>query len=213
MLLALSVLTMVLVAVCVFDLLVHGSAAAVATGQAMSPLPALLLTALMLPGGVTPLQFAAAVLVVVAVLVALGGAFGELTKWRAVATVALAASGAALLTVLTKLLTDEGLGVAEIYVLRTAAAALVFLAFFPPRGVPLAALPRLSVRAGFVTLHFALVIAAVERGSPATVQTLVATAPLMLLVTSFALRRERPPSRVAFAALAVTLGVLLIFAG
>jgi drug/metabolite transporter (DMT)-like permease len=45
-----------------------------------------------------------------------------------------------------------------------------------------------------------------------TVQTLVATAPLMLLLGTFAVRRERPPPRVALAGAAATGGVLIVLA-
>lgn len=212
LLLGLSVLAMAATAVCVFELLVHGTAAAVATSHALSPLPAVALTAVLLPGSVSALQAAAAVLIVGGVLLALGGAFATMTPLRAIATAAVAASGAGALTVLTKLLIEEGLGIVEIYLLRTAAAALLFLALIPPRGVPARVLPRLTVRAGFVTAHFALVIAAVERGSPATVQALVATAPLMLLLGAFVARAERPPPRLAASAIAVLAGVLVILA-
>lgn len=210
LLLAVSVVAMAGVTLAIFDLLVHGSAGAVATGQALSPLPAVLFTGLLLPGGVSVLDALVAVALTAAVVLALGDAFGTLTRRRVGLIVLMGATGAGLLTVLTALLTREGVGIVEIYVLRTSASAIVWTALVPPRGVPVRALPKLSVRAGFLTLHFALVIAAVERGSPATVQTLVATAPLLLLLGSFVVSRERPPLRVTLAALAVAAGVLVV---
>jgi drug/metabolite transporter (DMT)-like permease len=201
---------MAVTAALVFLLLTHASAATVATGQALSPLPAVVFAALLLPGRVGALHAAVAALVALAVLASLGDVYGALSRRRALLAAAAAAAGAGLIVVLTKLLTNEGAGVSEIYVLRTAGAAAIWLLLAPPRAIPLRALPVMSLRAGLISLYFALVILAVERGSPVTVQTLVATAPLMLLLGTLALRGERPPARVALAAAAATGGVLVV---
>lgn len=210
LLLALSVCAMVAVSIAIFDLLPLGSAASVATGQALSPLPAVLFTGLLLPGRFSVLDAGVAVVVVGAVLVTLDGAFGDLARASTALVILLGASGAAMLTVLTALLARRGAGLVEIYVVRTAAAALLWLVLAPPRAIPPRALPMMSVRAGFLTLHFGLVIAAVQRGSPATVQTMVATTPLMLLLGSFVLHGERPPVRIALGACAAAAGVLVV---
>jgi drug/metabolite transporter (DMT)-like permease len=210
LLLLASVATMVVAAALVFELLSHASAATVATGQALSPLPAVVFAALLLPGGVGALHAVVAAFVAVAVLASLGDVYGALDRVRGLLAAAGAATGTGLIVVLTKLLTNEGAGLAEIYVLRTAAAAGVWLLLAPPRSIPVRAVPAMSLRAGLISLYFALVILAVERGSPVTVQTLVATAPLMLLLGSLAVRGERPPARVALAAAAATGGVLLV---
>jgi drug/metabolite transporter (DMT)-like permease len=210
LLLLASVATMAITAALVFELLTHASAATVATGQALSPLPAVFFAALLLPGDVGALHAAVAALVAIAVLMSIGDVYGSLGRRRALITAAGAASAAGLLVVLTKLLTNEGAGVAEIYVLRTAAAGAVWIALAPPRLIPVRALPVMSLRAGLISLHFALVILAVERGSPVTVQTLVATSPLMIILGSLAVRGERPPARVSFAACLAAAGVLLV---
>jgi drug/metabolite transporter (DMT)-like permease len=210
LLLIASVATMAVTAALVFELLSHATAATVATGQALSPLPAVVFAALLLPGGVGALHTAVAVLVALAVLASLGDVYGALGRRRALLAAAGAASAAGLLVVLTKLLTNVGAGVAEIYVLRTAAAGVLWIALAPPRSIPARALPAMSLRAGLISLHFALVILAVERGNPVTVQTLVATSPLMILLGSLAVRGERPPARVALAACLAAAGVLVV---
>ena len=78
-------------------------------------------------------------LVTVAVLVALRDAFGPLGRAWQLLRVLGAACGAGLLTVVTRMLGDEGVGVVETYVVRTALAAAVFIALFPPRDIPLRA--------------------------------------------------------------------------
>jgi drug/metabolite transporter (DMT)-like permease len=206
---AASAATLVVSSWCIFELFVHGSASAVAVGQAMAPIPAVIFTALLLSIPVTWPQAVAAVIVSLAVLFALGRSFGAMPPSRAIALVAVAACGNGLLIVLTKMLTERGLGVAEIYCVRTSIGAAIWIALALPRDIPLRALPQLFTRSSFQTGYFVLVILAVQRGSPATVQTLVATTPLMLLVSTFLVRRHTLPLRLVFASCAVVAGVAL----
>ncbi len=194
---------------CIFDLFAHGSAAAVAVGTAMTPMPALIFSALLLSSPVTGYQAAGAVVVTAGVLLALAPAFGALSRRRAATMVAIAATTNGLLIVLTKLLSDRGVTLPEIYVFRTALAGAAYLALIPPRGIPITAYPRLTVRSSLQTAYFVLLIAAVQRGHPATVQTIVSTTPLMLLAWSAFSQRKRPPLRLVAAAVAVVAGVAL----
>ena len=204
-----SVACLVLGSWCIFELFVHGSASAVAVGQAMAPIPAVAFTALLLATSVTWTQALAAGIVSVAVLAAVGRSFGQLRPFRAIGLVAVAASLSGLLVVSTKILSNHGLGVAEIYFVRTSSAALVWIALALPHDIPRRAIPQLLTRSSFQTGYFALIILAVQRGNPATVQTLAATTPLMLVVGTFALRRRALPVRLVFASVAVVAGVAL----
>jgi drug/metabolite transporter (DMT)-like permease len=204
-----SVLCLAVGAFFIFELFVHGSASAVAVGQAMAPIPAVAFTALLLAASVTWTQAVAAGIVSLAVLAAVGGSFGALSSARAIGLVAVAASLNGLLVVLSKMLTDRGLGVAEIYFVRTSIAAAIWLALARPRQIPGRALPQLFTRSSFQTGYFALIILALQRGSPATVQTLAATTPLILVVATFLVRRRALPIRLVFASCAVVAGVAL----
>jgi drug/metabolite transporter (DMT)-like permease len=204
-----SVCTLVLSSWCIFELFVHGSASAVMVSQAMAPIPAVLFTAVLLAANVTWPQAVAAALVTLAVLAAIGGSFGALPARRAIALAASAASMSGLLLVLSKMLSQRGLGVAEIYFVRTRVSAIVWLTLARPRDIPRRALPALFTRSSFQTGYYALLILAVERGSPATVQTLAATTPLILLVGTFLVRRRAPPARLVFASFAVIAGIAL----
>jgi drug/metabolite transporter (DMT)-like permease len=204
-----SVATMVISSWCVFELFVHGSASAVAVGQAMTPIPAVIFTALLLSSSVSLTEALAASIVSLAVLAALGDAFGALRRSRAIALVGVASSLNGLLVVMTKMLTDRGLGVAQIYFVRTSIAAAIWIALALPRDIPRRALPGLFTRSSFQTGYFALIILALQRGNPATVQTLAATTPLMLVVSTVVVRRQAVPARLAFASCAVMLGVAL----
>nr|HVW18861.1 EamA family transporter [Solirubrobacteraceae bacterium] len=193
----------------IFDLFRQGSAAAVAVGQAITPVPALAFSLLLLSSSVTVWQAVGDVVVSAAVLLALGPVFGQLSRLRAAVTVLLAAAFNGLLVVLTKLLTDRGVGVAEIYATRTGLAGVAARMIVAPRDIPLGAYRPLTVRSAMQSAYFVLLILAVQRGSPVTVQTLAATTPIMLLVADAVLGRRRPPARLVLAALGVMAGVAL----
>lgn len=205
-----SVGLMVVTAICVWDLLDHGAASATTTATAMSPIPAALAVAIVLPGAVSPLQVVAAVIVVAGVLLALANAFVGLDRWGRTWRIVGAATGTGLLTVVSRLIGDEGVGLVETYVVRTALAAVVTIAMFPPRDVPRGDIPRLLGRSVVVTLYFVFVILGAQAGSPLVVQTLVATTPLVVLVVESIRRRSAPPARAVVAAAIVAVGVALI---
>ncbi len=205
-----SVLLLIGTSLAVWDLFAHGAASATVTAQSISPLPTALAVAVLLPATLDPLQVVAAVLVVLGVLGVLVGAFGSLGRWRTILTVLAAATGTGLVTVVGRLLIDEGAGVIEIYFIRTALAALVFLAFVPPRDIPLGSVPRLTIRAVFISLHFVLILMGVREGSPAVVQTAVATAPLFVVAIESARMRALPGGRAVAAALIAIAGVAII---
>lgn len=202
-----SVACMVLAAVCVWDLLAHGSASATTVATAMSPVPTALGAALLVPGVTSPTQGAVALATVVAVLMTLDGAFGALGRRGTLLRVMGAATGTGLLTVLSRSLGDHGVGVVETYVVRTAIAAAIFMVAIPPRDVPIAELPRLVGRSVVVTTYFVLVIAGAQLGNPVVVQTLVGTSPLFVLAFESLRTRRRPPVRILAAGLVVAVGV------
>jgi drug/metabolite transporter (DMT)-like permease len=198
---------MTVTAVAVFDLFAEGSATAVTAGTAVSPLAALLFSALLLPAGAPTAEIVAAAVVATAVLAALTDSFAELTRGRAASLLAISATGNGLLTVLGKELVDAGAGVIEIYVVRTSIAAVVLIALFPPRDVPVRALPGMAARASAITASFLLILVGLQHGRATSVQTTVATAPLMLVAAELVFRRRRPSGRVVLASLCALAGV------
>ena len=208
----LSVAVMVMTAISVWDLLDAGAASATTTATALSPIPATALAAILLPGLVTPLSVAAAVLVVGGVLYALADAFPALDRWGRTWRIIGAAVGTGALTVLSRLLGDEGVGLVETYVVRTALAALVCMALFPPRDIRRSDGPRLFGRSLVVTTYFVFVILGAQSGSPVVVQTFVATTPLIVLTVEAVRSGTAPPRRALVAALIVLAGVGLILA-
>lgn len=205
-----SVGLLVMTSLAIWDLYDHGSAAATVTAQSISPLPAAMAVAVLLPGTLQPFQAVAAVIVVLAVLLGLSDSFGALSRRRSMVTVLVASVGTGLVTVMGRLLADRDVGVVEAYLVRAGLAAIVCTILVPPRDVPLRALPGMLPRAAFITAHFLLILIGVQDGSPAVVQTAVATAPLFSLGIQTVLTRRRPSGRLIAAALLATVGVAVI---
>ncbi len=206
----LSVVMLVGSSIPIWDMFDAGAASATLTAQALSPLAAVLGTALLIPGAVSPLQVLAAVLVVAGVTWALRDAFAGLGRRGAVVRIVIAATGVGMLTVLTRMLADQGVGAVETYVARTGLGAALMLIAIPPRGIPVSATPRLLVRAITVTTYFMLIIAAVQDGSPVVVQTMVSVAPLLTLAWESLRSRRLPAPQALAGAILVTLGVVLV---
>jgi drug/metabolite transporter (DMT)-like permease len=202
-----SVALMAVTAIAVWDMLDAGTASATTTASALSPIPATIGAALLVPGTFRPIQAVAAVVVTIAVLGALTGAFEGLGRRGTWLRVLGAASGNGLLTVVTRLMGDQGVGVVETYVVRTSVAAALFLMLFPPRDLPFLAAPHLFGRALTVTAYFVLLILAAQQGSPAMVQTCVAATPLLVLGWESWRARRSPPARILAAAMLVVIGI------
>jgi len=209
---AASAALMVVTAICVWDLFAAGAASSTTTASALSPIAAVTAAAIVLPGSFAPSQVVAVVLVTGGVLWALQGAFGDMGRRGVVARVFGAAAGNGLLTIASALLAARAVGVVETYVVRTALAAIVTLAMFPPRDVPLRSAPRLLFRSVLTTTSFVFIILGVQQGSPVVVQTMVATTPLFVLAAESYRARARPPRRALGAALLVAAGVAVVLA-
>lgn len=205
-----TVVAMVFTAITVFDLFERGAASAVVTAQATSPLPAALAVAILVPDAFRSIELVAAVVVVGGVLWALSGSFHGFGAGRAIATAAVAATGGGLVTVLSRLVVDEGVGLAGTYVTRTAIAALIFTIAIPPRDIPRREVPLLLTRALFITGGFAFSIVGVQRGSPTVIQTMVALTPFFVLSWEAFQTRAAPPPRLLLATTLAVAGVALV---
>lgn len=197
-------------ALAVFRLLEHGAASAVTTATATSPFPTVLATALLIPSGFSWTEAGAAALVVGGVLWAVSDSFQRLRRAATVLTAAAASVGTGMTAVMSRLLLDEGAGLVEIYVVRTLAAGALFTLVAPPRDIPRRAWRWLGLRSGFITFGFSLSILGLRYGSPALVQTMLATMPLFVIAGETFLSHRRPDPRVAGAAVLVAAGVALV---
>jgi drug/metabolite transporter (DMT)-like permease len=199
--------------VAIWDMYDHGGAAPTVTAQSVAPLPAVVLAGLLVPGSVGPVQVVAAVIVVGGVLVALRDAFGALGRRRTAVSILVAAVGTGVVTVFARLLSDNGAGVVEAYVVRTALSAAVCALLFPPRDVPWREIPRMIPRAMAITIHLSLVLFGVQGGNPAVVQTMVATGPLFAFGYDAAVHGRRPSRGLVAGAVIAFVGVVIVVLG
>lgn len=196
--------------VAIWDMYDHGGAAPTVTAQSVAPLPAAVLAGLLIPGSVGPAQAIAAVVVVAGVLFALRDAFGALGRRRTTISILVAALGTGVITVFGRLLSDNGAGVVEAYVVRTALSAIACGLLFPPRDVPWREVPRMTPRAIAITVHLVLVLLGVQGGNPAVVQTVVATGPLFVFGYDAAVHGRRPSPGLVVGALVAFSGVVIV---
>ena len=197
-------------AVAIWDMYEHGGAAPTVTAQSVAPFPAVILAGLLIPGSVGPAQVVAAGVVVAGVLVALRDEFGALGRRRTAASILVAAVGTGVITVFARLLYDNGAGVVEAYVVRTALASVACLVLFPPRDVPWRDVPRMMPRAIAITVHLCLVLLAVQGGNPAVVQIVVATGPLFAFAWDAAVHGRRPTRGLVAGAVIAFAGVAIV---
>ncbi len=194
----------------IWDMYEHGGAAPTVTAQSVAPLPAVVLAGLLIPGSVGPAQAIAAVVVVAGVLFALRDAFEALGRRRTAISILTAAIGTGVITVFARLLSDNGAGVVEAYVVRTALAAIACALLFPPRDIPWREVPRMTPRALAITIHLVLILMGVQGGNPAVVQTVVATGPLFAFGYDAAVHGRRPSRGLVTGAFIAFVGVAIV---
>jgi drug/metabolite transporter (DMT)-like permease len=68
----------------------------------------------------------------------------------------------------------------------------------------------MALRASAISASFLLILVGLKRGSATTVQTMVATAPLILIAAELAFRRRRPSGRVVLASLFALAGIAVV---
>ena len=207
-----SALVLMLSTAGVFALIPRGKVSAVAVGQALSPAATVALAPFVLGVTVGTLGWLASGLVMCGAIWPVRRAFLGLNSAVALALMATVALGTGLLTVLSALLASWGVGVGEIFLVRTLLAGLVYLMIAPPRGIPAAAIPALAARSFFVSLGFVLAIVAVRDGDVAVVQSLAATTPLLVVLLEGVRTRARPSGAVLVGSTVALVGAVVLAA-
>jgi drug/metabolite transporter (DMT)-like permease len=195
---------------CIFGLITRGRPSAVAVGQALSPASVLIAAPLLLGSALSVPIVIGVVILMCGALIPLRRSFQGLHSLSTVAILVAMGVTVGLLTVTTAALAESGVGLTETYIVRTAGASLVYLAIAPPRSLRLTDIPPLAVRSFFVTSSFLLTIVAVQRGSVITIQSVLATMPLVVLLIEWIRRREVPERGVLAGAIVVAVGLFIL---
>jgi drug/metabolite transporter (DMT)-like permease len=207
---AISVALLVGTTACIFGLITRGRPSAVAVGQALSPASVLIAAPLILGESLSIIIVVGVVLLMMGSLLPLRRSFEGLRSSSTILILIVLGAGTGLLTVVTGALVDLGVGLPETYIVRAAGASLVYFIVAPPRALSLSDIPPLAVRSSFVTLSFLLTILAVQRGSVITIQSVLATMPLLVLLIEWIRRRQTPEPGVLIGAMVVAIGLALL---
>ncbi len=197
---------------CIFTLITRGRASGVAVGQALAPAGALVAAPLLLGSRPTVLTVVAVVALMLGSLIPLRRSFDGIGSTTTMAILLALGLGTGLLTVLTAMLAERGVGLPETYVVRAGFAAVGYLLVVPPRNVRLRDLPPLAVRSTFVTASFLLTILAVQVGDVVVIQAVLATLPLMVIVIEWARHRRRPDRAIVTGSLVACAGLVTLLA-
>lgn len=207
---ALSTLLLAAGAACVFLLITRGRASSVSVGRAVSPVSVLLVAPLLLGTVDSPFLVLGAVVVMVGALVPLRREFEGLSSGLTIVLLAFLGLAEGTVTVLTASLALQGVGLPEIYIVRTVVAGLIFTALFPPKDLHWSDLKPLSTRAVFVTAGYVFTILGVRDGDVVPVQSLWATAPLLVIFLEWLRYRVRPHAGALVGAAVVAVGVFVL---
>jgi drug/metabolite transporter (DMT)-like permease len=195
---------------CIFMLITRGLASGVAVGQSLAPAATLIAAPLVLGAHLRPLTVAAAGALMLGALVPLRRSFTGLGSVGTVGVLLLLGTATGLLTILTALLAQRGVGLPETYVVRTSLAAVVFAVIAPPLAVRARDVPSLAVRSTFVTTSFLLTILAVQIGDVVVIQSVIATMPLWVIGLEWLRHRQRPDTGVVTGSLIAFVGLVLL---
>jgi drug/metabolite transporter (DMT)-like permease len=207
---ALSIALLVGTTACIFGLITRGRPSAVAVGQALSPASVLVAAPLLLGDSISAVIIFGVVLLMMGSLLPLRRSFEGLRSSSTVLILIVLGAGTGLLTVATGGLASLGVGLPETYIVRTAGASLVYLVIATPRSLTWRDIPPLAVRSFFVTSSFLLTILAVQRGSVITIQSILATMPLLVIWIEWIRRRQAPEPGVLIGAIVVAAGIALL---
>jgi len=207
---AASTVLLIAGAACVFLLITRGRASSVSVGRAVSPVSVLFIAPILIGTVQSPLLVVGAVVVMIGALVPLRREFDGLSSVVTISLLAFLGLAEGTVTVLTAALALEGVGLPEIYIVRTVIAGVFFTALFPPRDLHLADLKPLSNRAVFVTAGYVFTILGVREGDVVPVQSLWATAPLLVIFLEWLRYRVRPHTGAMIGAVVVSIGVFVL---
>jgi drug/metabolite transporter (DMT)-like permease len=197
---------------CIFTLITRGRASGVAVGQALSPAATLIAAPLLLGTQLQPLTVLAVLALMLGSLIPLRRSFVGIGSVGTVAILLVLGLGTGMLTVLTAMLAEQGVGLPETYVVRASLAAVIYLIIAPPIAVRLGDIPSLAIRSTFITASFLLTILAVQVGDVVVIQSVLATLPLMVIGIEWMRHRTRPDAAIVTGSLIAFGGLVLLLA-
>lgn len=196
-----------LVAYILFSMVAKSTASVSSVSPAMAPAVVLLLAPVFLGSSITALQVALVIFLMAVTLYPLRNSISGLNSYKTVALMIIAALGNGAVTIIAKLLANEGVGMPETFMARQIIAGLAFIIIFPPAGLRLRDFYELVRRSFFMAIGWMTSITAIQKGSPLVVQTFLATIPITVILIETVAYRKKPDNAVITSAILAAIGI------
>lgn len=196
-----------LVAYILFSMVAKSTASVSSVSPAMAPAVVLLLSPVFLSTAISITQIFLVLFLMAITLYPLRNSITGLNSSKTIAFMLIAALGNGAVTIIAKLLANEGVGMPETFIARQVIAGLAFVILFPPIGLKLRDFFELVRRSFFMAIGWMTSITAIQNGSPLVVQTFLATIPITVILIETVAYRKRPDNAVIVSAILAACGI------
>ena len=195
------------VAYIIFSIVAKSSASVSSVAPAMSPAAVLLLAPFFLASSTTWTQVILVIFLMGVTLYPLRNSISGLNSVKTLSFMAIAALGNGAVTIFTKLLAQEGVGMSETFIARQVIAGLAFVVIFPPIDLNIRDFWEVVRRSIFMAIGWMTSITAIQQGSPLLVQTFLATIPITVILIETVAYRKMPEKVVIVSAICTVIGI------
>ena len=195
------------VAYILFSMVAKSTASVSSVAPAMAPAVVLLLSPLFLSTSISLVQVALVLALMAITLYPLRNSITGINSSKTILFMLIAALGNGAVTIIAKLLANEGVGMPETFIARQAIAGLAFVILFPPFGLKFRDFFELVRRSFFMAIGWMTSITAIQKGSPLVVQTFLATIPITVILIETVAYRKRPDRAVILSAILTAVGI------
>jgi drug/metabolite transporter (DMT)-like permease len=202
-----AALSSALVAYILFSMVAKSTASVSSVAPAMAPAVVLLLSPFFLSAAISVTQIILVLSLMASTLYPLRNSITSLNSSKTIAFMLIAALGNGAVTIIAKLLANEGVGMPETFIARQVIAGLAFVILFPPIGLKRGDFFELVRRSFFMAIGWMTSITAIQKGSPLVVQTFLATIPITVILIETVAYRKRPDNAVIISAILTALGI------
>ena len=195
------------VAYILFSMVAKSTASVSSVAPAMAPAVVLLLSPLFLSTSISLVQVALVLALMAITLYPLRNSITGINSSKTILFMLIAALGNGAVTIIAKLLANEGVGMPETFIARQVIAGLAFVILFPPFGLKFRDFFELVRRSFFMAIGWMTSITAIQKGSPLVVQTFLATIPITVILIETVAYRKRPDRAVILSAILTAVGI------
>ena len=195
------------VAYILFSMVAKSTASVSSVAPALAPAVVLLLSPLFLSTSISLVQVALVLALMAITLYPLRNSITGINTSKTILFMLIAALGNGAVTIIAKLLANEGVGMPETFIARQVIAGLAFVILFPPIGLKFRDFFELVRRSFFMAIGWMTSITAIQKGSPLVVQTFLATIPITVILIETVAYRKRPDRAVIISAILTAVGI------